>query len=165
MIINRIINHLPISHPSPTAWARRILTELFCSTKESCAPPGQQAMTFRMWQFASDIIWTLTEWYNFQLRNGNGSGEEALIRICMQSLAPMIFGSPAIAKKSILTSISLSVVYGNNMYWGIIDIIDFSTLGGAWLKEDCEIPDLSSVSLWNDPAARTLSALSHCSGA
>lgn len=46
----RITNHLPISHSSPPApGARRIPRELFCSTNELCAPPGQHFFDKAQW--------------------------------------------------------------------------------------------------------------------
>lgn len=45
------------------------------------------------------------------------------------------------------------------MSWGVSDMMALITFGSVRLKDDCDMPDLSAISLWNDPVAKTLSAL------
>ena len=66
-------------------------------------------------------------------------------------------------KKSLLIHIYLLVrhvreryVLGHEWYYRF-------TLRSTQLKEDCEMPDLSPITLWNDPAAKTQSTWS-CGG-
>jgi len=59
-----------------------------CSMQlELCAPPGKRATTFirLFWEMS----WTFMEWYCFQLKYGNGSGEDTLKRRCLQSITSL----------------------------------------------------------------------------
>ena len=50
-------------------------------------------MTYKRLHLESDGIWMLMEWYCLRLREGKASSEGALMRICAQSIAPIMFGS------------------------------------------------------------------------
>ncbi len=56
---------------------------VFCNTKMSCAPPGHRTTPFSWLYFESDKIWMLMKWYSLRLREGNASGEGALILMCV----------------------------------------------------------------------------------
>ena len=140
LVIFRIINHLPISHPSPPApGARRIPRELFCSTKESHAPLGQQATTFRRWHFTSDNIWKLIVNRVIQL---SVEKCEWIWRGRFDPYICAVHSTITFGATAFLISTCWLALYGNDMYWGMNGIIAFK------LKE--EMPDLSpSVGAWD----------------
>ncbi len=132
--------YVPTSHVSPTApCARCMPTELFCEMKESRAPPKKWVTTFSRWFWESQMSRTFKEWYCLRLRYGNGSGEGALMRTCVQSIAPMVSGRPATAWNPLLTATCFSSVYGNFSTVRLVDLFHPRLVGehGWWTAVIC----------------------------
>ena len=98
-----MLNFLPSSHPLRTLPASSLFpTTLLVRMKESWVAPGHLATIFvrRIW--ASHIICTFIEWKCFLFTYAYFPSDGVFIPICVQSIAPITFGKPAIAANSAL---------------------------------------------------------------
>lgn len=142
-----------MSHASPAAPCfRYIPTELFCKMWESCTPPRKWETTVRRWFWELQMSWTFMEWYCLQLRYGNRSGEGALT--CMQSIALMVLGRPAVEWNPPRLGPVLLLYMGILCIMWTVDLFHPWLRGRVWLMDVCDMPTLSPSSLWSVPRWR-----------
>ena len=84
--------------------------------------------------------------------------------MCVQSIAPITLGKPALAANCALMLACSTALYGNLMYLDDIRMIPSHTAGMARLRVDWHNPDRSARSRWNAPVARNPSVVSTCVG-
>lgn len=84
----------------------------------------------------------------------DGLGEGTLMHMCVQSIASMALGSPAMELKFLLICICLTAVCGNLMYLDDNLMRPMSTKGSTQLREDWETSNLSPISILRVPVAR-----------
>lgn len=84
--------------------------------------------------------------------------------MCVQSIAPITLGKPAIATNCILMFGWSTTSYGKLIYLVDMRMIQSHTAGIARLKDDWLIPERSASSLWKEPVARKQSVVSTCKG-
>lgn len=84
--------------------------------------------------------------------------------MCVQSIAPITLGKPALAANCALMLACSTALYGNLIYLADMRIIPSHTAGMVRLRVDWHSPDRSASSLWNAPVARNPSVVSTCMG-
>jgi len=96
---------------------------------------------------ASQMICTLMAWNCFQLTYTNSSCDGAFIAMCVQLIAPITLGKPALAVNYALMLACSAALYRNLIYLAEMWIIPSHTAGMAWLRVDWQSPDRSAISL------------------
>jgi len=84
--------------------------------------------------------------------------------MCVQSIAPITLGKPAVAANCAFMLACSAALYGNLIYLAEMQIIPSHTAGMARLMVDWHSPDRSASSLWNAPVARNPNVVITCMG-
>lgn len=75
---------------------------------------------------------------------------EALMCVGVQSIGPIVFGNPAVTGNPVFTLTWFYSSQGNLIRSGLMK--PFKTFEMAQLREGCEFPAWSAISLWNIPS-------------
>ena len=145
--------------------ASRMPTLLFWRMNESWLAPPQRATALRICRSAPQINCTLIEWYPFLFRYAYAPSAGPLMRTCVQSIAPMVFGNPAFWWNASLMGRCCSGVYGKVIYCGASRMMPFRTLGRTRLRDGWDMPDRSANNFWKDPVARNPRVVRTCTWA